>query len=111
MRSAALWLGVLGAPLAWATQLVVGYGVEEADCGATHPVAVWLSVGTGLFALASLLSAAWLLRETRTRYVDLDARGRIAFMATAGLLTGFLFLALIVVTAIGVTHFEPCRPG
>lgn len=116
LTSFLLWLGVLGPPAAWAAQLVVGYGAEEADCSSgsgsfdgSHPVAVWLSVGAGVVALVSLLAAAWLWRETRTR--RLDERGRVAFMATAGVLGGLLFLALIVFTAVGVTHFDPCRPG
>jgi hypothetical protein len=27
-----LWLGLLGAPLAWTAQLVLGYFAEDADC-------------------------------------------------------------------------------
>jgi uncharacterized BrkB/YihY/UPF0761 family membrane protein len=111
-----LWLGVLAPPLAWAALLVVGYAAEEADCSrgsgsfdGSHPVAVWTSVGAGVVALLSLLAATWLWRATRDRWPD--ARGRIPFMATLGVLTGLIFLALIVLTAVGVTHFDPCRPG
>jgi hypothetical protein len=111
-----LWLGVLGPPAAWAAQLVVGYGAEEADCSSgsgsfdgSHAVVVWLSVGAGVVALVSLLAAGWLWRATRDR--SPDERGRIPFMATVGVLDGFVFLALIVLTAVGVTHFDPCRPG
>ena len=112
-----LWVGLLGAPGAWALQLVVGYAAEEADCsvgtasfGGSHTASVWLSVGAGLAAVASLAAAALVWRSTqRTRAAD--PRGRVEFMAVAGLLVGFLFLALIVVTAVGITYFEPCVAG
>lgn len=116
LTSFLLWVGVLGPPAAWATLLVVGYGAEEADCSrgsgsfdGAHSVAVWTSVAAGVVALLSLAAAIWLWRETREQRPD--ERGRIPFMATAGVLTGLVFLALIVVTAVGVTHFDPCRPG
>ena len=108
MRAGSLlvWLGLVGPPAAWATQLVVGYAAEEADCSgvfdASEGVTLWISVGAGIVALVSLVAAVSLLRTTR---------GRLHFMASAGVLTGALFLALIVVTTVGVTHFEPCRPG
>jgi hypothetical protein len=111
-----LWVGVLGAPLAWTLQLVAGYAAEEADCSrgtssfdASHGVTVWLSVGAGLVALASLASAALVWRWTQRR--PADVRGRVEFMAVAGLLVGALFLALIVLTAVGITHFDPCVAG
>jgi hypothetical protein len=115
-RSFLLWLGVFAPPLAWTAQLVVGYGVEEADCSAgsgsfdaAHLVTVWTSVAAGVVTVVSLLAAAWLWRETRER--SPDDRGRIPFLAGVGVLNGLLFLALIVMTAVGVTHFESCRPG
>jgi hypothetical protein len=115
-RAFLLWLGVLAPPMAWATQLVVGYGAEEADCSAgsgsfdgSHAVTVWTSVSAGVVTLASLVAAGWLWRETRERPVD--KRGRVPFMASVGVLNGLLFLGLIVVTAVGATHFDSCRPG
>ena len=111
-----LWLGLLGPPAAWTAQLVIGYAAEEADCSrgsasfdGARAVTVWSSVGAGVVALLSLLGAAWVLRETRRR--GPVGRERIPFMATAGVLAGLLFLALIVITAVGVTHFDPCRAG
>jgi hypothetical protein len=110
-------MGLLGAPVAWTLQLVVGYGAEEADCsrgtaasfGGAHGVAVWISVAAGVAALASLAAAGFVWRATQRGAVD--PRGRVQFMAVAGLLVGALFLALIVLTAVGTTHFEPCVSG
>ena len=104
-----LWVGLAGAPLAWTLQLVVGYGTEEADCDSVRGVTVWLSVGAGLVALVSLVVAALMWRSTQRRAADV--RGRVQFMAVAGILVASLFLALIVVTAVGITHFEPCVAG
>lgn len=116
LTSFVLWLGVAAPPAAWATQLVVGYGAEEADCSSgtrlfdgAHPVAVWTSVAAGVVTVLALLAATWLWRLTHERWPD--THGRIPFMATLGVLSGLIFLALIVVTAVGVTHFDPCRPG
>jgi hypothetical protein len=108
MRAASVfvWLGLIGPPAAWAAQLVAGYAAEEAECSGvfdgSRGVTVWTSVAAGVVALLSLVAAASLLRR---------ARGRMHFMAFAGVLNGALFLALIIVTAIGATHFDPCRPG
>jgi hypothetical protein len=116
VRSVLLWAGVLVPPAAWTAQLVVGYTAEEADCSlgsrsfdASHAVTLWISVAAGIAAVLALGGAAWLVRETR-RY-EADARGRVSFMAACGILVGFLFLALIVLTAVGTTHFHPCRAG
>jgi hypothetical protein len=111
-----LWIGVLGAPIAWAAQLVVGYGAEEADCSrgggsfdSSQPLNVGVSIGAGVVGVASLLVAFGLWRRTRER--DVDGRGRVTFMAVTGILVSLLFLALIAVTAIGTTHFDPCTAG
>ena len=116
LTSFLLWFGVAVPPLAWTAQLVVGYGANEADCSVgsgsfngAHGVAVWLSVGAGVLALLSLAAATLMWWETRDRKPDL--RDRIPFMATIGVLTGLIFLALIVITAVGITHFDPCRAG
>jgi hypothetical protein len=116
LTSLLLWVGVLGAPIAWTAQLVIGYGAEEADCSrgggsfdSAHPLDVALSVGAGVVSVASLLVAFGLWRRTRDR--DVDGRGRVTFMAVSGILLSLLFLALITVTAIGTTHFDPCTAG
>ncbi|MFL5981562.1 MAG: hypothetical protein ACJ74D_08485 [Gaiellaceae bacterium] len=112
-----LWVGLLGAPAAWTLQLVLGYAAEEADCSvgtdalfdATGDVAVWLSVAAAIAAVASLGAAAFVWRRTLRR--SPDPRGRVHFMAVGGILASLLFLALIIVTGVGITYFEPCVAG
>ena len=111
---AALWFALLGPPLAWAAQLVVGYGVEEADCGkagehwSLHTTA-WeatLLALCGLVGVAGLGTAVALWRGSERQ--EPDPRGRIAFLAVSALLIDGLFLALIVLTGIGTIVLDPC---
>jgi len=110
----AVWLALLGVPLAWTAQLVLGYGAEEADCApgsgswdfSSHTVNAVLFAVAGAVALAGLAGAMWVLLHP-----PVDARGRIAFMALGGVLVASLFGALIVMTGVGVLSLEPCTPG
>ena len=109
-----LWLGLLAAPLGWTAQLVLGYGAEEADCApgsgawdfSSHTVNAILFGVAGAIALSGLAAAVWALRRAPE-----DVRGRIAFMALAGVLLSSLFGVLVVMTGIGVLSLEPCTPG
>jgi hypothetical protein len=112
-----LWLGLLGAPLAWTAQLVIGYGAQEADCAAgsrsgdfsIHTVdAVVFGVAL-IVALAGLAGATWVLLRAADR--PEDARGRGPFMALSGVLVSSLFGALVVMTGVGVLSFDACTPG
>jgi hypothetical protein len=110
----ALWFALLGPPLAWATQLVVGYGVEEADCGKAGAhwslhVTAWEAALLGLCGVvgAAGLGAAVALWRGSERQ-EPDPRGRIAFLAVSALLIDGLFLALILLTGIGTVVLDPC---
>ncbi len=107
---------VLGAPLAWTAQLVVGYGLTEAACGPagrTWDIAVhaWEAV---IFALALATAAGgWAAALALHRAVgrgDLDdPNGRLRFVTTIGLAIGAIFVALILYTGTGVLTIEECR--
>jgi hypothetical protein len=109
-----VWLALVGVPLAWAAQLVVGYGAEEVDCApgsrnwdfSSHTVNAILFALAGVVALAGLAAAFRVLMQS-----PVDARGRIAFLALGGVLVAALFGALIVMTGVGVLSLEPCTPG
>jgi hypothetical protein len=111
----ALWLALLGVPLAWTAQLVLGYGAEEADCApgsgswdfSSHTVNAVLFAVAGAVALAGLAGAMRVLLHPP----PVDTRGRIAFMALGGVLVASLFGALIVMTGVGILSLEPCTPG
>jgi uncharacterized membrane protein len=100
------WFGLLAAPLAWAVQLVFGFGAADANCsrgGAQWGIDVgtWeasLTAAAAVFAVAGEVSAALVFRET-------DEDDRLHFFATAGLVGNVLFIGLITLTAFGVfTH-------
>ena len=110
----ALWFALLGPPLSWTGELVLGYGVEEADCGkaGTHwtlHTTAWeaaLLVLCGLVGVAGLGAAVALWRRSERH--EPDPRGRIAFLAVSALLIDGLFLALILLTGIGTVVLDPC---
>jgi hypothetical protein len=114
LTRAALWFALLGPPLAWTGQLVLGYGVEEADCGkaGTHWVlhtTAWeaaLLALAGAVGLGGLLAAVALWRGSERQ--EPDPRGRIWFLAVSALLIDGLFLALILLTGIGALVLDPC---
>lgn len=107
---------LLGAPLAWTAQLVVGYGLTQAACGPAGrtwdiPVDAWEAV---IFALALAVAAggwataAVLHRAVARGSVD-DPNGRVRFLTTIGLVVGAIFVALILYTGTGVLTLEECR--
>jgi hypothetical protein len=108
-----LWFGLLGAPLAWTAQLIVGYGTDEAACS---PAGARWHVGTGTFqaatfaatatvGVAAIGAALWMWRRAESGG---DVRGRMLFMASGGVAVGVLFLLLILVTGSGVLSLDPC---
>jgi hypothetical protein len=107
---------LVGAPLAWTAQLVLGYGLTEAACGPAGrmwniAVDTWESVIFGLalaVAAGGLASAAALHRAVMRGAID-DPNGRVRFMTTIGLAVGAIFLALILYTGTGVLTVEECR--
>jgi hypothetical protein len=120
LREAALtWFGVFGPPVAWAIQLVVGWALTEAECGdrerppdgvALHTSTAVLGVITTLVALAGGVAAVLTWRATR----GLDdaappPQGRIHFLAVIGMAAAPLFLAMILMSWLGVLSLQPCR--
>jgi hypothetical protein len=116
------WYGLFGAALAWAAQLVVGFGVAYADCTAASrhwalAVGPWgIVVSVGGVPLAGLAEAAALtvLLDTYTRrvhYDDAPPYGRRHFFAYAAALGNVLFIAAILVNAVGALSNATCRPA
>ena len=112
------WFGLLAAPFAWATQLVVGFGVTQAACSRAHigvamtPWELGLTVTAGVVALTAQACAVVLLRELQP--VEYDARGprgRMYFFAIAAVLGNTLFLGAIALTGAGVVDHIPCTQG
>lgn len=114
------WYGLFGAALAWAAQLVVGFGVASADCTAASrhwglDVVTWEIVLLALaltFALLAEGAALTVLFATRYReYDDAPPSGRRHFFAAGAALGNVLFIAAIVVSAVGVLANATCRPA
>ena len=110
-----LFHGLLAAPLAWTGQLVVGYGIGEADCSAgsgrwgidSQTSELALTAAAAAIALTGLLTAGWLLVEARR--AGGDERGRIEFMASGGVLVSAIFVVLILLGGIAVLYISHCH--
>ena len=112
------WFGLLGAPLAWAVQLVMGYGVTEARCepgGSRWGVAVdtWqitLIVAAGAVVVFAELCALTLYFLTRdVPYDGQPPLGRRHFFVFASSLGNLLFLNAILLGGIGAVEHVACR--
>jgi hypothetical protein len=114
------WFGLLGAALTWTLQLVIGFGVTIARCGAANHVLgvdlkaweVSLLVAGVVLALLAEGAALKLLWETR----DVDhsgpaPEGRRHFFVVAAVLGNLLFLVIIVLSGVGAIVHEPCVPA
>ena len=112
------WLGLLLGAAFWGAAHILGYGVTEADCsrgssGWGISLDLWEGLVTGIaaaLALASALSAAAVVVGTReASYEAAPPVGRMRFFAIAALTADAIFLAIILLYAVGVTASVPCR--
>jgi hypothetical protein len=117
--SVAQWIGVVVAPLVWASQHVVGYGVGEARCsvaGMRWGIAydTWqlaILAAAGLLVLLSEAAAVTVFLETRGanygdgppgegRWGGAVPYSRLHFFATTAMLANVLFLAMILLDGL-----------
>jgi hypothetical protein len=111
-----LWFGLLGPPLAWAVQFVLGYGVTEAACepGRVEPhVNAWTVSLTAVATIVTVLgglAAVAVFRGTRSEELDgPPPGGRIYFMSIVAMTITPLFLFIIVMNGVGVLVLEKCH--
>ena len=121
------WIGVVVAPLAWALQHVVGYGIAQARCsiGGEHwgiSNSVWelaLLACAASLVLLSEAAAIAVFRETReVNYGDgppgdgrWDGRlpyTRLHFFATAAMVANVLFLAALLMDGLASALEKAC---
>lgn len=112
------WFGLLAGPLAFAAAHVAGFFLAASEC---NPAAsLWQvpvhAVELGVTALAALVvvaaEAAAALAYAATNGIDREAPGppgRIRFLATAALVVGPIFLALVLLGGVGSTFHPECR--
>ena len=110
------WYAIVGPPLAWTVQLVIGYGFALAACGeggvsggiGLHLWQGSVALAAGLIAGSACGGAVALHVATGRGDVD-DPVGRVRFMSTVGILIGLIFLTLIAFTAAGTLAIDGCR--
>ena len=108
---------VLAAPVAWAAQLVVGYGVEEGGCSAADPQVAGVDIGNvagvvSLVALAiAVLGGLTALVLLRRRDENADPRGSVHFLAGAAAMAAVIFSILIVFGGVATLVLDPCSAG
>jgi heme/copper-type cytochrome/quinol oxidase subunit 2 len=113
-----MWYAVLGAPLAWWVQLLVGYWVNQTNCsvpgqrwginddtwGIVLMVACFaVAAGSGLISLAMFRGTADAEKD------DAPPPGRAHFLAIVGMTVTVLFLFIIVMTGLGVVILPDCH--
>jgi Mn2+/Fe2+ NRAMP family transporter len=113
-----VWIGVLGAPAAWAVQHVTGYALTEATCdeagtsGWDVHMDLWTIVVTAAaaaVALAAMATAIATFRATREAESEGEPpRARIHFLAVIGITIGPLFLAMILMSGLGAVFLTEC---
>ena len=112
------WYGFAGAALAWAVQLVVGFGVTQARCSPggggwdfSHDAPQLALVAAGvLVALGAEAAAAAVFLRTRPRDDDdPPPDGRRHFLATASLVANVLFVMAIVLSGVAAVAGVLCR--
>jgi hypothetical protein len=121
--SFALWLGVLGSPLAWLGHLFLNYSLEEwfacapatTDRGeilgfGVRDVSLVLNTAMALVAAASGLVALATWRRLR-RVSDGDSLDRAQWMAFAGTVEGALFLGMILLGYLPPVILRTCATG
>lgn len=113
------WYGLFGAALAWAVQLVLGFGVSYADCNTVGrqwgiDVVTWeivLMVVGGLFAVIAEVAAVSVFLSTRNlEYDDPPPGGRRQFFSFAAMLGNLLFINAILLSGIAAISNSTCRP-
>ena len=112
------WFGLFGAFAAWVGQLVIGFSVSEARCGASNYVwhidyDAWqiglMTVGIAV-ALLSEAAAISVFRETRNLdHDDPPPWGRRNFFAAAAIVGNVLFIVAILLGGLGAIYHSPCR--
>jgi hypothetical protein len=114
-----MWFGLLGAPLAWTVQHLLGFGFFEGACNSGGVLwgidpRVWevaVTAAAGAVALGAEAAAFTVWRDTRAQAADPAPLGRIHFFAAGSLAVGAIFLAVILMNGLGAVYQAGCRQG
>ena len=117
-QEALQWFALGAAPLAWAGQQVVGFGITQAACNAAGHR--WM-IGADVWQIALIASAAGVVVAAEAaaivlfrslRHVepeDAPPLGRRHFFAVAAVVGNVLFLAIILMSGLGAVYLPFCR--
>lgn len=114
------WVGLLAGAALWAAAHVVGYGITEARCspagaGWGIDLDLWEALSNGIAGALVLggaaAAAAVIVGTGGSSYESPPPLGRIRFFAIAALAANAIFLAAIVLYAVGSIANVPCRQG
>jgi hypothetical protein len=112
------WFGLLGAALVWTAQLVTGFGLTVARCGAAGvhwgiALHTWEIVLMVIGAIVALFGeAAALMVFLATRDVEEDGPpplGRRHFFASGAAIGNVLFFVIILLSGIAVISHSACH--
>ena len=115
------WLGLLLGGAIFAAQLVVGFGITQAECGTPGGGRfgidndVWqgalLGISVALVLAAEASAIAVFLGTRRTTYEHPPPDGRIRFLAIAAMTANVVFLMIILLSGVASIVGAVCRQG
>lgn len=114
-RTWELWVGFLGAPIAWLTHLVISYILLAVGCD-TMPresVLISLHLVTAIFATVAIVSGLiayniWLQIKPLALDLRTEPDPGVTFMAIAGMVNAGIFLVVIAATWSAMLVLSPC---
>jgi hypothetical protein len=115
-RLAALWIGILAGPLAWAALLETNYVLSYVACEQRHTWMLHLATAVALMLITVAAFQAWCaappLRGPEHPSTDPADAGivRARFMALGGLVLCAWFAVVILATEIPILVLKPCTP-
>ncbi|MGH2698969.1 MAG: hypothetical protein ACRDJL_07210 [Actinomycetota bacterium] len=119
--SARLWIGVLGGPVAWSLQILIGYNLEEIACrtGATSERILGADLEAIIVGLTAVLMALTVLcgliaygcLRKMTGETDDTSSLRAVWMARAGIITSALFTFMLLLGLFPPLFLATCEPS
>jgi hypothetical protein len=113
------WLGLLLGAAVFAAQLVVGFGITQAECGAPGGSrfgirndlwqGVLLGISVALVLAAEASAVAVFLGTRRVTYEHPPPDGRIRFLAIAAMAANVIFLVIILLSGLASILSAVCR--
>jgi heme/copper-type cytochrome/quinol oxidase subunit 2 len=112
----AVWLGILGPPVAWTVQHVGGTAIRRAQCSvantrwmiSANALTIVFTAAAAVIVLGGLAGAIAAYRATNDAGDDPPA-SRIHFLSIVGITIAPLFLAIILMSGLGSLFLSACR--